>query len=98
MVRGAVVTVTPVSGTYQCAEIDRIALGRLVLLADPPPGAVYVLLRKAFIGLPWPKKIAGIGSTMVFSFLQVSRERSRRDPSTRHSIAQVPARPNSRMP
>jgi hypothetical protein len=27
MVRGAVETVTPISGTYQCAEIDRIALG-----------------------------------------------------------------------
>ena len=27
MVRGAVVTVTPVPGTYQCAETDRIALG-----------------------------------------------------------------------
>jgi hypothetical protein len=28
MVLGAVVIVTPVSGTNQCAEIDKIALGR----------------------------------------------------------------------
>jgi hypothetical protein len=27
------------------------------------------LLLNAFIGLPWPKKIAGIGATMVVSFL-----------------------------
>src|SRR6185437_15595872 len=27
IVRGDVLTVTPVSGTYQCAEIERIALG-----------------------------------------------------------------------
>src|SRR5580698_10047546 len=60
MVRGAEPAVTAVPGTNQCAEIDRIALGlgRLAPItrqasANSPP--------RAFMGLPWPKKIAGIG-------------------------------------
>src|SRR5216684_4209131 len=60
MVRGERAKVTAVSETYQCAEMQRIALGRrsdLPILLQP---SVYSLRSRAFIGLPCPKKIVGI--------------------------------------
>src|SRR5260370_9666381 len=60
MVRGERAKVTAVSETYQCAEMQRIALGRgsdLPILLQP---SVYWLRSRAFIGFPCPRKIAGI--------------------------------------
>ncbi len=34
----------------------------------------FLMLLKAFMGLPWPKKIAGIGSTMAGSFKLLATE------------------------
>jgi hypothetical protein len=62
-----VLIVTPVPGTYQCAEIERIALGLGVCPPIRRQASVYPLLVTAFMGLPCPKKIAGIRSgTSVF--------------------------------
>src|SRR5687768_8274754 len=60
MVRGCATAVTAVAGRYQCAEMQRIALGRgrAVPIADQP--CVQAFLPIAFIGLPWPKNSAGI--------------------------------------
>ena len=58
MVRGLDIAVTAVSGTYQCAEIIRIAFG----LGNAPASRVQASAYRppsAFIGLPCPKKIAG---------------------------------------
>src|SRR5580704_14556055 len=59
MVRGAVAIVTPVSGTNQCAETLRIALGRSTRSPICFHASVYSFVRSAFIGFPCPKKIAG---------------------------------------
>src|ERR1700760_115499 len=59
MVRGAVLTVTPVCGRYQCAEMQRIDFGRGRLAPISAHASVYPLHRSAFMGLPCPKKIAG---------------------------------------
>lgn len=58
-------TVTPVSGTNQCAEIERMARGRTVSAAIRRHPSVYSLFITAFIGLPCPKKIAGRMSAIV---------------------------------
>jgi 2-dehydropantoate 2-reductase len=62
--------VTPVPGTYQCAEMHRIAfgLGMEFAIADHP--RVYALSASAFMGLPWPKKIAG---SVMQGFLHTAR-------------------------
>src|SRR5688572_2199464 len=52
--------VTAVPGAYQCAETDRMAFGGVMLLPMRRHPSVQALLAMAFIGLPWPKKIAGI--------------------------------------
>src|SRR5689334_17543829 len=59
MVRGAVVIVTPVSGTNQCAETLRMALGQAMRAPICFHPAVYSFELNAFIGFPCPKKIAG---------------------------------------
>ncbi|MEO7062951.1 MAG: hypothetical protein ABI082_04150 [Dokdonella sp.] len=51
--------VTPVPGTNQCAEMARIAFGLDTCAPMRRQASVYELLITAFIGLPWPKKIAG---------------------------------------
>src|SRR5664279_697896 len=65
MVRGAVLIVTAVPGTNQCAEIARIARGLGVRSPMLRHASVYALLEIAFMGLPCPKKIAGIGSSVM---------------------------------
>jgi hypothetical protein len=64
MVRGAVAMVTPVAGTYQCADTQTIARGRGSSAPMRRQASVYGLVDTAFIGLPWPKKIAGRLSAM----------------------------------
>jgi hypothetical protein len=51
--------VTPVSGTYQCAEIERIAVGRRSRSPIARHASVHAFRSSAFIGFPWPKKMAG---------------------------------------
>jgi hypothetical protein len=60
MVLGAVLIVTPVPGTYQCADTASTAFGRGMDLPIDAHPSVYLFVAKAFIGLPCPKKIAGI--------------------------------------
>jgi len=58
MVRGAVEIVTPVPGTYQCAERQNC----LESLNTPPYrslGLGITIFINALMGLPCPKKIAG---------------------------------------
>src|ERR1700692_474312 len=45
---------------YQCAEMHRMALGRGRLAPIVAHVSVYWLRDRAFIGLPCPKKMAGI--------------------------------------
>jgi hypothetical protein len=62
--------VTAVSGTYQCAEIAKIALG---FGMDAPMAlhpSVYAFVWIAFIGFPCPKKIAGIRSAISVALRQ----------------------------
>src|SRR5258706_2805840 len=59
MVRGRAIAVTPVPGTYQCADTQRIAFGVGMDFAIARQPSVYAFVASAFIGLPWPKKIAG---------------------------------------
>ncbi len=54
--------VTPVCGTYQCAEIDRITLGLGMRSPMRRQASVKRLSSRAFMGLPCPKKIAGNSS------------------------------------
>src|SRR5690606_41345804 len=60
IVLGRGMAVTAVIGRYQCAETLNIALG----LGSAAPRAAHArahpLSSIAFIGFPWPKKIAGI--------------------------------------
>jgi hypothetical protein len=61
MVRGVGITVTKVPGRYQWAEIESTARGRRMCLPMVAQPSVQALCDKAFIGLPCPKKMAGIG-------------------------------------
>src|SRR5688500_12405322 len=60
MVRGCCMVVTSVPGRYQCAETHTIARGRGMLRPSARQPSVQALVCNAFIGLPWPKKIAGM--------------------------------------
>src|SRR5574340_1243421 len=62
MVLGFAVAVTAVFGTYQCAEMQRIALGLGSAAPIVVHAAVYVLWESAFIGLPCPTNNAGMGA------------------------------------
>jgi uncharacterized protein len=59
IVRGRAVAVTAVPGWHQCAETTRIARGRGTERPIALQASVYRLVSIAFMGLPWPKKIAG---------------------------------------
>src|SRR5262245_28151979 len=61
IVRGVGMPVTQVPGTYQWAETARIALGRGIVRPIRAQASVKGFLSMAFVGLPWPKKIAGMG-------------------------------------
>src|SRR5579885_1199355 len=91
MVRGAVLTVTPVPGTYQCAETDSIALGRGVSRPSRAQPSVYALVRSAFIGLPCPTNSAGSVPGMAPA-LRPGRASSTRDSDR----ASLPFYPGSR--
>src|SRR5450759_1263663 len=60
MVRGRGIAVTAVALMYQCAETTRIACGRGTAWPNALHAEVYRLVSSAFIGLPWPKKAAGM--------------------------------------
>ena len=57
--------VTEIPGMNQCAEMESIARGRGRLAAMADHALVYAFDSKAFIGLPCPKKIAGMRSLMT---------------------------------
>src|SRR5512135_2741174 len=50
-----------VPGTYQWAETASTAVGRGTDRPTAPQASVNAFLARAFIGLPWPRKTAGIG-------------------------------------
>jgi hypothetical protein len=56
--------VTIVPGKYQCAETQSTARGRDSVAPILAQDCVYSLRASAFIGLPCPKKMAGIVSTI----------------------------------
>src|SRR6188474_1695551 len=60
MVRGARMAVTQVPGRYQCAETATTARGRGSARPMAAQASVYVLRWMAFMGLPCPKKNAGM--------------------------------------
>src|SRR5690606_37498385 len=60
MVRGRGIAVIARDGTYQCAEMARIARGRGAAAPNARQASVKRLRSSAFIGLPWPRKAAGI--------------------------------------
>src|SRR6266550_8841761 len=61
MLRGVAIAVTAVSGTYQWADTQRMALGLGKALPIASQPSVQVFRCKAFSGFPCPKKIAGMG-------------------------------------
>src|SRR3954470_12567407 len=60
MVRGLRMAVTAVALMYQCAETTRIARGRGTASRNARHAGVWRLWSRAFKGLPWPRKAAGI--------------------------------------
>ena len=60
MVRGRAIAVTATVGTYQCAETIRMARGRGKEAPMARQASVYRLRSSAFMGLPWPRKAAGM--------------------------------------
>jgi hypothetical protein len=52
--------VTAVALMYQCAETARIARGRGTEVPNERQASVYRLRSRAFIGVPCPKKAAGM--------------------------------------
>src|SRR3990167_4647422 len=72
MVRGSLIAVTAVPCVYQCAEIARIAFGRGSVAPMFRQTSVYAFSCSALIGLPCPKKIAGMRIDVV-RFMQSSR-------------------------
>jgi len=61
MVGGERIAVTKVAGKYQWADTESTALGRRISFPIAAQPSVQALCINAFIGLPCPKKIAGIG-------------------------------------
>jgi hypothetical protein len=61
------VTIT-VYGKYQCADTASTAFGLGIEVPRSVQPSVQVLLANAFIGLPCPKKMAGIGFVMSIPF------------------------------
>src|SRR4029453_15383314 len=60
MVRGRGIAVTAVALMYQCADTTRMARGRGTERPNARHAEVYRLLASGFIGLPCPKKAAGM--------------------------------------
>ena len=60
MVGGMRFDITAQNDTYQCADTASTAFGRGMDLPIDAHPSVYLFVAKAFIGLPCPKKIAGI--------------------------------------
>ena len=56
--------VTFVPGSYQCAEIITIALGRGSAAPSADHDSVNLFCEIAFMGLPWAKKMTGMGALM----------------------------------
>src|SRR5215207_1748640 len=65
MVRGVGIAVTKVAGRNQWAETQSTARGRGMCLPMVAQPSVQALCDNAFIGLPCPKKITGIGLTIL---------------------------------
>ncbi len=74
MVRGLAIAVTAVALTYQCAETIRIARGRGTEAPNDRHASVKRLRSSAFIGLPWPRKAAGM-ATLRFIRLRAQASR-----------------------
>src|SRR5688500_4648000 len=64
MVRGVGIAVTKVAGRYQWAETQTTARGRGMSLPMDAQPCVQTLCVSAFIGLPCPKKMAGMGDAI----------------------------------
>src|ERR1700731_1191455 len=77
MVRGAGIAVTAVDPMYQCAETTRIARGLGTDAPNAAQDAVYRLSSSAFMGLPWPRKTAGIGESGIPVMLAAATTRLR---------------------
>src|SRR5215213_2755002 len=84
IVLGAGIAVTKVPGTYQWAETHSTALGRGTSSPILAQALVYSLTSRAFIGLPCPKKIAGMG-LVISNHLIAMRYMSQR-PLSKHRI------------
>jgi len=67
-VRGVLIAVTAVTGTNQCAEIDKITRGRGIRAPMETHAEVYSFFASAFMGFPWPKKIAGMRMTKAYYY------------------------------
>ena len=65
MVRGRAMAVTAVALTYQWADTIRMARGRGTEAPKLRQASVKRLRSSAFIGLPWPRKAAGMAA-LVF--------------------------------
>ncbi len=58
--RGRSSAVTNVPGTNQCADTERTAFGRGMRIPNAAHASEWAFVSIAFIGLPCPKKMAGI--------------------------------------
>src|SRR5690606_28880550 len=67
MVRGRAMAVTAVTFPYQCAETTRMALGRGMVRPSFAQAFEKRFCSTAFIGLPCPKKTAGVGRVFAAS-------------------------------
>src|SRR5688572_10691080 len=65
MVRGVGIAVTRVAGRYQCAETQSTARGHGMFLPMDAQPSVQAFCVSAFIGLPCPKKMAGMGFVIL---------------------------------
>src|SRR4051794_20612281 len=63
---------------YQCADTTRIARGLGAVVPNDCHAFVKRLVSRAFIGLPWPKKAAGIRALGVFCIAAEHGTRSSR--------------------
>ena len=67
------IAVTAEALIYQWAEATRIARGRGTLAPKALHASVYRLRSSAFIGLPWPRKAAGMRVRAAWLVLSVMR-------------------------
>src|SRR5690242_624325 len=94
MVRGRAIAVTAVTVVYQCAETTRMARG----LGTPAPNDChafeYRFVSSAFIGLPCPRKAAGMSGAVVMTHscwhwpcVRARNSFQTRDPRSKHGSA-----------